>query len=285
MNTLLRHKRRSRGRQPQVENLDLRIVPAAGHPAMVGAADLASANMGVHSQAGEHDSAHAEIAIRREQHMLRLAERHEKVLERREMRAERRAALYKARHQIVLAFPAQNQVVGPATSADSSPAMPVAASSSGVASNTAVPSGSASSSAAGSSPAQTVIPGTVAGVINSGPSSSGSSDPTTNPLPANVSVQLDTVYEEYENGDLTSSTSPGQVEIQGTNVGIDVHAGTASDFNSMVTALENLGLQVTAVSATDDVVEGLLPIAQLPAAAQVAGSPAIAPILNPDLFT
>ena len=78
-----------------------------------------------------------------------LAERHEKALERREMRAERRAALYQARHQIVLAFPAQNQVVGPATSADSSPAMPAAASSSGVASNTAVPSGSASSSAAG----------------------------------------------------------------------------------------------------------------------------------------
>ena len=71
MNTLQRHKRRSRARQPHVENLDLRIVPADVHPAVVGAADLASANMGVHSQAGEHDSAHAEIAIRREQHTIR----------------------------------------------------------------------------------------------------------------------------------------------------------------------------------------------------------------------
>ena len=126
-----------------------------------------------------------------------------------------------------------------------------------------------------------MIPGTVAGVTAPARQASGSSDPTATPLPANVSVQLDTVYEEYENGDLTSSNAPGQVEIQGTNVGIDIHAGNASEFNAMVTALEGLGLQVTAVSDTDDVVEGLLPIAQLPAAAQVTGSPAIAPMLNP----
>jgi hypothetical protein len=97
-------------------------------------------------------------------------------------------------------------------------------------------------------------------------------------------VSLDTIYQEYENGDLTSSNAPNQVEIQGTNVGIDVHAATASDFNSMVSALQALGMQVTSSSDADDVVEGFLPIAQLPAAAQVVGSPAIAPIFNPQSF-
>jgi hypothetical protein len=97
-------------------------------------------------------------------------------------------------------------------------------------------------------------------------------------------VILDSVYEEYEAGDLSSSTAPGQVEIQGSSVGVDIHAASASDFATMVTALETLGLQVTAVSGADDLVEGLLPIAQLPAAAQVVGSPAIAPVLYPNSF-
>jgi hypothetical protein len=285
MNMLQREKRHSRARQPQVESLDLRIVPAAGHPAVVGAADLASANLGVDSQAREHESAHAETALRREQRMIRLAERHERVLERRELRAERLAALYKARHQIVLAFPAQNQVVSPATSADSSPVMPAAASSAGGAGNTAVLSGSAPSSAPSSTPASATVQSNIAGLTSSGSSSSGSTDPTASSLPPNVSVQLATVYEEFENGDLTSSTAPGQVEIQGTNVGVDIHAGNATDFNTMVAALESLGLEVTASSNTDDVVEGYLPIAQLPAAAAVAGSPAIGPILNPNSFS
>jgi hypothetical protein len=128
----------------------------------------------------------------------------------------------------------------------------------------------------------TSTPGPSFGSAGSTGSSGGTgSSGTTSPLPDNVSVLLNTIYQEYESGDLTSSNSPGQVEIQGSNVGIDVHAGNASEFAEMVTALQSLGMQTTAVSNTDDIVEGLLPIAQLPAAAQVTGSPAINPILVP----
>jgi hypothetical protein len=104
------------------------------------------------------------------------------------------------------------------------------------------------------------------------------------PLPSNVSPLLDTVYEEYLNGDLPASTGqPGQVELQGTNVGVEIHTKSPSDFSIMVTAAESLGLQVNSISETSGTVTGFLPIGALPAAAQLPGSPAIAPLLYPAL--
>ncbi len=48
----------------------------------------------------------------------------------------------------------------------------------------------------------------------------------------------------------------------------------------MVANAESLGLQVTTVFDSYDMIVGFLPIAQLPAAAQLAGSPSITPVLN-----
>jgi len=95
-------------------------------------------------------------------------------------------------------------------------------------------------------------------------------------------VLLDTVYEKYENGDLPSPTmQPGQVEIQGSTVGVQIHASNPSDFDTMVADAESLGLQMTDVSDAYDIVVGYLPIAELPSAAQLPGSPSIAPLLYP----
>ena len=70
-------------------------------------------------------------------------------------------------------------------------------------------------------------------------------------------------------------------QIQGTNVGIEIRSSSSSDFSSTVAAAESLGLQVTTVSDTYDIVAGFLPIAQLPAAGQLSGSPSITPVFDP----
>jgi hypothetical protein len=112
-------------------------------------------------------------------------------------------------------------------------------------------------------------------------SGTGSGSDSSNPLPANVSALLNTVYQEYKNGDLPTTTQAGQVEIQGTNVGVQLRTANPSDFNAMVAAAQSLGLQVQTSSAAYDIVIGFLPINELPAAAQLAGSPAITPLLYP----
>ena len=94
---------------------------------------------------------------------------------------------------------------------------------------------------------------------------------------------LDTVYEEYEDGDLPTTAQPGQVEIQGTNVGVQLTTSNSSDFAAMLSAAESLGLQVTTSSATYNTVVGFLPIAELPAAAQLTGAPSITPLQSPEL--
>jgi hypothetical protein len=103
-----------------------------------------------------------------------------------------------------------------------------------------------------------------------------------NPLPANVSTLFDTIYSEYENGTLPSPTvQPGQVEIQGSSVGVQFQTSNSSDFATMLADAESLGLQVTDSSAAYGIVDGYLPIAELPAAAQLPGSPSLTPLLYP----
>ncbi len=103
-----------------------------------------------------------------------------------------------------------------------------------------------------------------------------------NPLPVNVSTLLGTIYSEYENGTLPSSTAqPGQVEIQGSNVDVQFQTSNTSDFATMLVDAESLGLQVTVSSAAYGIVDGFLPIAALPAAAQLPSSPSLTPLLYP----
>jgi hypothetical protein len=285
MNILKQDRRRSRVRKAHLEFLDDRIVPSTVQPAAAVAVEVAQAGASVNSlqQSDESAGAESKIEIKHENHVIKMEERREANLERREARLEKLAARRAAAHH----FSPAVVVETPAAQA----AAILAASKAGQ--STSAPSqASGSSSSAGSttmSPGSTMPTTPVTTPVTTSPGtgsttgiSSGSGSTSTNPLPANVSVLLGTVYEEYENGDLPTTTQPGQVEIQGTTVGVQIRSSSA-DFNTVVADAESLGLQVTTVSDAYDMVVGYLPIAQLPAAAQLAGAPSITPVLDPTL--
>ena len=70
-----------------------------------------------------------------------------------------------------------------------------------------------------------------------------------------------------EGGATFTSSEAGVVKIVGTSVGVDVHSSGGS-FTNLVSAMTALGMQVQAQNATYGIVEGLLPIGELLAAAQ-----------------
>jgi hypothetical protein len=97
---------------------------------------------------------------------------------------------------------------------------------------------------------------------------------------------LGTVYQDYLNyeaaggtGTFTSSES-GQIFISGTSVGVDIQTSPAN-FNAMLQAMEVYGMQVTATAPQVGVIEGYLPIAQLPTVAANADLEGLAPIYIP----
>jgi len=109
-------------------------------------------------------------------------------------------------------------------------------------------------------------------------------------LPANAGNVLNTIYQEYQKytddggtGTFTSSYSQ-YVRLDGSNVGVSVHGDGSGDFASLVSALQGLGMQVTATDAVTQTVEGMLPIDQLANAAQaphtLSLSPEFVPILR-----
>jgi hypothetical protein len=106
-------------------------------------------------------------------------------------------------------------------------------------------------------------------------------------LPANVSAALQSLYQEYENQGGGSSFKPSLpsdrlLQISGTSVGVQLKMASSGDFNTFVSDLQADGLQITSSSATYGLVVGMLPIAELPAASQVAASvtPAPPPVLS-----
>jgi len=108
-------------------------------------------------------------------------------------------------------------------------------------------------------------------------------------LPANAGDVLNTIYQEYQKfesgggtGTFTSIWSP-YVMIQGSNVGVEVHGNGSGDFDSLVSALKNLGMQVTATDAVTQTVEGLLPINQLPTVALEPQTLSVSPMFRPVL--
>jgi hypothetical protein len=113
-----------------------------------------------------------------------------------------------------------------------------------------------------------------------GPASSG-------PLPANVAAALQSLYQEYESqggGDTFTPSQPSDklLQISGTRVAVRLKLGSDSDFNTALAQIQSDGMQVSASSPTYGLIEGLLPIAELPAAAQVAAS--VTPVPPPVLF-
>jgi hypothetical protein len=102
-------------------------------------------------------------------------------------------------------------------------------------------------------------------------------------LSANVAAALQSLYQEYESQGGGNNFTPGQpsdklLEISGTSVGVDLKVGSGADFNTVLSQLQADGLKVSSSSPTYDLIEGMLPIGELPAAAQIAASvTAVAP--------
>jgi len=106
---------------------------------------------------------------------------------------------------------------------------------------------------------------------------------------AKAGQNLITVYTQYESaGAGTSFTLTGsladKIRIQGDSVGVDV--GTApSKIASLSSTLTALGMQITATDPTTGMIEGFLPIAQLPTVSQngdvVTLSPNYRPFMPP----
>ena len=54
-----------------------------------------------------------------------------------------------------------------------------------------------------------------------------------------------------------------------------------ADFNTFVATLQSAGMQITDSSAQYGVVDGFLPVAQLPSVASLSDAPAVMPLYQP----
>jgi len=119
------------------------------------------------------------------------------------------------------------------------------------------------------------------------------SNPTPNAahtLPANAGQILNTIYQEYQaylanggSGSFKSSES-FMIVISGNNVGINAHGNGSGNFSAYVTALKDLGMQVQASDAKTETVVGLIPINELPDAANLPQTLSLSPLYKPILM-
>jgi hypothetical protein len=97
---------------------------------------------------------------------------------------------------------------------------------------------------------------------------------------AKAGADLITIYQEFQaqGGSSTfTSSKAGVIKIQGGTVGVDIRT-TGSNFGQFVSTMSSLGMHVQTQDATHGIVEGFLPIGQLPTVAQNTQTVAISPI-------
>jgi len=241
-----------------LETLDDRLVLSAG----AGGAAAAEAAGAIGSHA----------ALVEQRHEARIA-RHEAKLERIHARHEARLARIEARHAAPTPMPA--------------PTFPTMSAPTATASTTPIAT-PATSTPTTSSPVVTSMPTSFGNVSSATPTPTPSPSPqgSSAPLPANVAAALQSLYTEFENaGDGTFQ--PNQpidqtLQISGNSVEVSLKIGPGTDFNTALSQLQADGMQVSSSSATYALIDGMLPISELPAAAQIASSvnPVPKPILN-----
>jgi len=277
MITMNAHRRTALKPALQLETLDERIAPAHLGIAAAGHAAVAHHHIAVHSKA----AAHASSSV---------------------MHASTARAAAMASHHGRIASVASNAVVPTSTGRVIGSTMPAAVNAHHGATSPAFggvtgirsprPGAMPPSPVLVTPPAPTTTPPTT---ITAPPTPTGtttSTAPATLPasLPANADNNLNTIYQQYVqflnsggSGTFSSSLS-NLILIQGTSVGVQVHGKGTGDFNAMVSALESMGMQVSATDAVTQTVVGLLPIANLPAAAQGQQTLSVTPQYIPKLF-
>ena len=93
---------------------------------------------------------------------------------------------------------------------------------------------------------------------------------------------LNSIYQEFLASDRSGSFNPKEaslVRIEGTSVGVDIRG--SGDLVAFSAALGRLGMEIQATDPQTGTVEGRLPIAQIPAAAQLAQTISLRPIFKP----
>jgi hypothetical protein len=95
------------------------------------------------------------------------------------------------------------------------------------------------------------------------------------PLPAGVSAALRSLYREYEAQGGSRRFVPGQpggrpLLIRGTRVAVQVKAAFPPAFDAYLHRFRAAGLKVLTTTPAHGLAKGMLPIAALPAAAQLA---------------
>lgn len=106
-------------------------------------------------------------------------------------------------------------------------------------------------------------------------------------LPSNVGEQLQSLFVQYETfvnaggkGTFTP-TGVSNLVISGTNVGVNIHTTDIVHFGKLLTQLEGAGLHVTASSIGYGIIDGMLPIGQLPTVVAIAPTSSITPLFKP----
>jgi len=176
---------------------------------------------------------------------------------------------------------------GPAASTKRAATTPIVASlPTPVVATSVQPKVAATSATAPSTPTDTVVVN--APIVTPVTTGSGSdiNDAQNGPL-AKAGVDLFTIYQEFQKqagSDTFSSSLAGLVKIEGTNVGISARM-SSGNFDSFVSALSGLGMQIQATDASHGIVEGFLPINQLLAAAENQQTLALTAMYVPRKFT
>jgi hypothetical protein len=122
------------------------------------------------------------------------------------------------------------------------------------------------------------------------PSATGTPAPITNPMAEAVALKggpvLGSIFQEfynYEVGGASGTFAPvqaGQVEIAGEAVGVDIRT-SAANYDAVLGAMEADGMLVTATAPQVGVIEGFLPIAELPTVATNYAISGISPVYKP----
>lgn len=281
LGTLQRDRRTRRQSQFHLEALDDRIVLSA-------------------AAAGAAAESAAKAAVIEHRQEVRIA-RHEEVLARREARHEAKVARVEARHEAKLAFIAARSGA-PTPNAALAVTNPTAVSGSASNSASVNTTGAAAGTTMTATPAIVTMPSnstnpgqlvpqypittTATGTGTGTATTTGSSTTSPGPLPANVSASLQALYQEYKNAGGGSSFTPSlpsdhQLQISGTDVGVSLKVSASGDFNTTLAQLKSDGLQVSTSSSTYGIIDGMLPIAELPTVATMvaAVTPEPPPIL------
>ncbi len=233
-------------------------------------------------------STSAQVQARHERQLARRLQKKERAAERAEKRLERRAARFLAHHPDLSAAAARAAASAPAGTPVLLSIANFGDSRAPASTNVATPSTPTSATPTSTMP--TGSNSTNTGSTTSAQSGgSTTSSATVSSLPANVAQVLSVIYAEYAadpsgfTGVTTTANGASLVVVQGDNVGIQVRDGNVADFSTLVTELQNSGMQITNSDATDGLIVGMLPISQLPTVAMLPQTPSVTPMLQPNL--